>query len=134
MDHPNESDSTPVTSLSARLSAATRELHKLEELVKSGNLDSRILSEFRDAVDHIRGTSWAVQSWVGMSGRSDKDPFTVLPIMAAERVKRATQLSKALALDLQSVEVDFNTPGIAALFDAVGDLHRRLGSLLKRAV
>jgi hypothetical protein len=126
----DESKVPSAPSLTARLLAATHELHELERLVKSGKLDSRILSEFRDAVDHIRGTSWAVQKWVGLSHQSGGDPFTVLPIMAAERVKRATQMSKDLSLDLQSVDVNFDTPGIVALFDAIGDLHRRLGALL----
>lgn len=55
---PPANSSLPVT---ARLEAATGELHKLEELVKSDELDSRVLSEFRNAVDHIRSTTWAVQ-------------------------------------------------------------------------
>jgi hypothetical protein len=54
--------------------------------------------------------------------------------MASERVKRATQMSKDLSLDLQSADVGFETPGIAALFDAIGDLHRRLAELLKREI
>jgi hypothetical protein len=128
------SDAAPIPSLTARLVAATQELHKLEELVKSGDLDSRVLSEFRDAVDHVRNTSWAVQKWVGLSHQSGGDPFSVLPIMAAERVKRAAQMSKDLCLDLQSAEVGFETPGIAALFDAVGDLRRRLAVLLNREI
>ena len=131
-EHESDAGSTP--SFTARLLAATRELHQLEELVKSGNLDSRVLSEFRDAVDHIRSTTWAVQKWIGLSGKSGGDPFAVLPIMAAERVKRATQMSREISLDLQSVEVGFDTPGIVALFDAVGDLHRRLAALLKREI
>lgn len=43
-------------SISAGLEAATGEFHHLEELVKSGDLDSRVLSESRNAVDHIRST------------------------------------------------------------------------------
>jgi len=121
--------SSPIT---ARLEAATGELHQLEELVKSGNLDARVLSEFRNAVDHIRNTTWAVQKWIGLSDESGGDPFSVLPIMSAERVKRATQICTDLALDLQTVDVGIETPGITGLYNAVEDLHRRLGALLKR--
>lgn len=129
-EHESLESSTP--SITARLEAATGELHQLEELVKSGDLDSRVLSEFRDAVDHIRGTTWAVQKWVGLSNESGGDPFSVLPIMSAERVKRATQISKDLALDLQTVDVGIDTPGIVDLFNAIDDLRRRLAALLKR--
>ena len=121
--------STPITS---RLEVATGELHELEELVKSGNLDARVLSEFRNAVDHIRNTTWAVQKWIGLSHESCGDPFSVLPIISAERVKRASQICTDLALDLQTVDVGIDTPGITGLYNAVDDLHRRLGALLKR--
>jgi hypothetical protein len=125
---PNESTLT----ITARLEKATAELHELEELVKEGSLDPRVLSEFRNAVDHIRNTTWAVQKWIGLSDQSGGDPFSVLPIMSAERVKRATQIAHDLSLDLQSVEVGVDTPGIVDLLNAVDDLHRRLAALLKR--
>ena len=68
----------------------------------------------------------------GLSGESGGDPFSVLPIMSAERVKRATQICTDLALDLQTVDIGIDTPGISSLYNAVEDLHRRLGALLKR--
>src|ERR1700727_2776824 len=123
------SSSSPITS---RLESATGELHQLEQLVKSGNLDARVLSEFRNAVDHIRNTTWAVQKWIGLSGESGGDPFSVLPIMSAERVKRATQITNDLCLDLQTVDIGIDTPGVMELFNAVDDLRLRLATLLKR--
>ncbi len=129
----SDNEATPPT-ISARLESATAELHQLEELVKSGDLDARVLSEFRNAVDHIRSTTWAVQKWVGLSNESGGDPFSVLPIMSAERVRRATQICSDLSLDLQTVDVGIETPGIIELFNAADDLHRRLATLLKRPV
>ncbi|MFY9801620.1 MAG: hypothetical protein WA211_01245 [Candidatus Acidiferrales bacterium] len=126
-----EHDSVP-SSITSRLEIATAELHQLEELVKSGELDARVLGEFRNAVDHIRSTTWAVQKWLGLSNESGGDPFSVLPIMSAERVKRGTQLCNDLALDLQTVDVGIETPGIVDLYNSVDDLHRRLATLLKR--
>ncbi len=116
--------------ITSRLQAATSELQELGELVKSGELDSRVLSEFRNAVDHIRGTAWAVQQWVGL--KESGDPYAVLPKLSAERVRRATQLTNDLVLDLQSGDVGVETEGLAQLFSAVDDLHRRLGLLLNR--
>ena len=120
------------STITARLEAATAELHRLEELVKTGDLDSRVLSEFRNAVDHIRSTTFAVQKWIGLNEQSGGDPFSVLPIMSAERVKRATQITNDLCLDLQTVDIGIDTPGVTELFSAVDDLRRRLATLLKR--
>ncbi|MGC2719690.1 MAG: hypothetical protein WA209_08870, partial [Candidatus Acidiferrales bacterium] len=66
MDLPSSpKDSGSPSSVTARLETATSELQQLEQLVQSGELDQRVLSEFRNAVDHIRTTAWAVQKWVG---------------------------------------------------------------------
>jgi hypothetical protein len=118
--------------ITQRLELATGELYRLEELVKSGDLDSRVLSEFRNAVDHIRSTTFAVQKWIGLNEQSGGDPFSVLPIMSAERVKRATQIANDLCLDLQTVDIGIDTPGVVELFNAIDDLRRRLATLLKR--
>jgi hypothetical protein len=128
----NQPDSNAQQSITSRLELATTELHALEGLVKSGELDERVLSEFRNAVDHIRSTTWAVQKWLGL--QAEGDPFSVLPIMSAERVKRATQITTDLSLDLQTVDVGIDTPGLVALFNAVDDLRRRLAKLLQRDV
>jgi hypothetical protein len=120
-------------SITDRLEAATTELQKLEELVKSGDLDSRVLDEFRNAVDHIRCTTWAVQKWLGLSHESGGDPFSVLPSLAEERVRRGTQISKDLALDVQATDVGVETKGIGELFQAVDDLRARLAAILKPA-
>jgi hypothetical protein len=119
------------SSLSARLQVTTVELQELERLVTSGDLDPRVLSEFRNAVDHIRNTAWAVQQWVGARENS-VDPYAVLPALTAQRVHRATQLTNDLSLDLQAVEVTAETEGVGDLYRAVQDLHTRLGLLFKR--
>jgi hypothetical protein len=121
----------PGSSLTARLRAITVELQELERTVISGDLDSRVLSEFRNAVDHIRNTAWTVQQWVDAHEQSG-DPYAVLPALASQRVRRATQLANDLCLDLQSVEVTADTEGVGDLYRSVGDLNRRLELLFKR--
>jgi ribosome-associated translation inhibitor RaiA len=122
----------PGSSLTARLRAITVELQELERTVISGDLDSRVLSEFRNAVDHIRNTAWTVQQWVDAREQSG-DPYAVLPALAAQRVHRATRLASDLCLDLQSVEVTAETEGMGDLYRSVDDLHRRLERLLNKA-
>jgi hypothetical protein len=51
-------------SIAERLKATTDELQKLEKLVISGGCAPRVLCAFRDAVDSIRQTAWAVQQVV----------------------------------------------------------------------
>ena len=119
-------------SITERSESSTKELQQLEALVKSGDLDSRVLDEFRNAVDHIRSTTWAVRRWLGLSHESGGDPFSVLPILAEERVRRATQITSDLVLDLQAVDVGVDTKGIGELAQAVNDLNYRLTTLLKR--
>jgi hypothetical protein len=98
-------------------------------MVKSGDLDARVLHEFRDAVDLIRGTAWAVQQWIGL--QDGGDPYSVIPMLAAQRVKRATQLARDLTIDLESVEVGLETPGLKELYSAIRSLHERLEPLCR---
>lgn len=123
-------DSRLEKNITSRLQSATTELQELENLVKLGELDPRVLREFRNAVDHIRATAFAVQQWVGL--KDSGDPYSVLPTLSAERVRRATQLTKDLVLDLQTLDVSVETAGLPELFTAVDDLRRRLAALLNR--
>ena len=120
-----------MASLSERLKAATHELQELEKLVVSADFSPRVLSEFRSAIDNIRQTAWAVQQWIELQ-QQDRDPYTVLGILSVERVRRATQITKDLTIDLESMEVSLETEGMANLFHAIEALHERLTPLFKR--
>ena len=116
--------------LSVRLQSATANLTELEQLVKSGDLDPRVLQEFRASVDLIRGTAWAVQQWVGLKEQS-ADPYSLLPALSAQRVQRMTSLARDLSVDLESMEVALDTPGLKELSVAVNRLHECLAPLFK---
>jgi len=116
-----------------RLKVAIDDLLKLEKDMKdsrSGGMDPRVLREFRDAVDYVRKTAWALQELQERQAHQ-KDVATVRSLLTDERVRRATQLSKALASDLESHELSDGTPGTAELFRAIEVLHQRLAGLLK---
>jgi hypothetical protein len=117
--------------LTERLKTATQELQELERLVLSGDFSPRVLSEFRSAVDNIRQTAWAVQQWTERKEQR-RDPYSVLGVLSQERVRRATQINKDLALDLESLELSFETEGLAELFRATETLSSRLAPLFKR--
>jgi hypothetical protein len=87
------------------------DLVKLEYDMRSGPVDQRVLAEFRDAVDNVRKTAWAVQEWQERESRHH-DPKSVLPLLVAERIRRATQLCEAIAADAAAREVTFTTVGL----------------------
>ncbi|MFZ1133280.1 MAG: hypothetical protein WBV31_11250 [Terriglobales bacterium] len=122
---------TGARSVSERLQAATDELQELEKLVLSGDSSPRVLSEFRGAVDSIRQTAWAVQQWIELQ-RQHRDPYTLMDILAEERVRRTTQITKDLTIDLESLELGLETKGLEGLFHAIEGLYERLRPLFRK--
>ncbi len=108
-----------------QLKKTCADLVRLEYDMRSGPVDSRILGEFRDAVDNVRKTSWAVQEWQERQSRQ-QDPQTVLPLLTAERLRRATQLCDAITADLAAHEVARETVGIDEFFQAAERVHQSL--------
>ncbi|HUJ29662.1 MAG TPA: hypothetical protein VLY23_00150 [Candidatus Acidoferrum sp.] len=113
-----------------QLKKTSAQLVKIEEAIKAGGVDPRILTEFRDAVDYVRKTAWAVQEWQERQLKKH-DPQTVLPLITAERIRRATQLGKAITTDLAAHEITPETPGIYEFFRVVESLHQRGADLFR---
>ena len=113
-----------------QLKKTSSELHRLEHAIRSGGIDERILMDFRDAVDHVRKTAWAVQEWQERQ-ITNHDQHTLLPLLTSERIRRAAQLGNAIVSDLTSREVTRETPGVDKLFAAVQRMHQLLADLLK---
>ncbi len=118
------------SSIAERLQKATAELRTLEQLIVAGDFSPRILSDFRGAVDSMRQTARVVQTWIGLK-QQQRDPYSAMSILSEDRVRRTTQMAKELTLDLQSLEVDFSTGGLAELFQAITALHERLSLLFR---
>jgi hypothetical protein len=68
--------------------------------------------------------------WMGLQ-QQHRDPYSVMSTLSGDRVRRATQIAKDLTIDLQSLEVDFGTEGLAELFQAIDALHERLAPLFR---
>lgn len=116
----------------ARLQKAKKDLQELERAIKQEELevDARVLREFRQAVDSVRLTAWAVQQWVDLQ-EQHRDAYSVLPVLTQERIRRATQINNELALDLDAHEVDFDNEGMDNLYRAVEGLFLRLARFFK---
>jgi hypothetical protein len=112
-------------SLENRLKKSTAELLELEQALISGDMDARVLRDFRDAVDYVRKAAWAVAEWQARHAKS-RDTSTVLPLLMFERIRRATQLCNALAIDMQSGIVTSDSQGTGELSEAVDNLRSLL--------
>ena len=110
------------------LRKTSADLANIEQAIASGGVDPRLLREFREAVDYVRKAAWVVQEW---QERQKHDPHTVLPMLTAERIRRATQLNQAIATDLAAHELTSDTVGLEELFQAVESLYQRVADLRK---
>ena len=111
----NDAFHKQITSQVARI---TGELHKLEQLLSAGMVDRRVLTEFRDAVNKVRQTSWHVELWL------DGDLRDLSSLMIEERIRAMSQLANHLASDLQTSQEKFS--GLNVLRDAMQKLDRAL--------
>ena len=114
--------------LTFQLRRITGELLKLEHGIKSGDIDPYVLREFRDAVDYIRKTAWAVQEWQERQVQK-RDTATVIPLLVTERIRRGTQLYEALTADLKSHAIRPEAAEIEDLLHAVEHLYEELKQL-----
>ena len=82
--------------VSKQLQKATAELNHLEQLLKAGMVDREALTDFRESVNRVRHTGWAVQQAMEAPGSKED----VQLILTMERVRAACQLNGQLAADL----------------------------------
>jgi hypothetical protein len=99
-------------------------------LLSGENLDARILTDFRDALNHVRNTAWSAHQYIA-SKSTDQDSTTVLSVLAGERVRVAYQLCQAIQADLKSTDIKFQPGQLIQLSIAakalVGQLVRVVG-------
>src|SRR5256885_2185747 len=115
-----------------QLKKTSAELLQLEQSIRSGGIDQRILVDFRDAVDYVRKTAWAVQEWQERQ-LQHHDTQTLIPLLTTERIRRGTQLANAIVSDLGAREIQQDTPGVGTVFSAVTRMQQLLAELLKDA-
>jgi hypothetical protein len=84
--------------------------------------------DFRTATERARQASAAVQQWLDAQGKGG-DPYKLMEQVVRQRVEMVTQLIKDVTIDLESLDVDFDTPGLPALNEAVRKLAKRLEKL-----
>jgi hypothetical protein len=118
-----ENQQTP--ELSSRLKKTNAELKDLQHLVKTGTINVKVLMEFRTATERARQASADVQDWIESQGKGN-DPYKLMARVMSQRVEMATRLINDVTHDLESGDVDFETPGLAELHQAVKTLAERM--------
>jgi len=114
-----------VATVSDRLKSAVKELRQLDKLLVHGDLDPRILSDFRDALNRVRNTAWSAQQYVSLKD-AEQDSHSVLTLLAGERIRATYQLCQALEGDLGSADIAFQPGQLLQLCSAARSLTKRL--------
>jgi hypothetical protein len=124
------SSSAGDASIAVRLQSVTNELRQIQDLLRSEQqVDARILTDFRDAVNRVRNTAWAVEQYAN-SKSTESDPNPVLTLLAGERVRVAYQLCRLVQADVTNPEVRFQKGQLLRLRDATQELATQLDEAL----
>jgi hypothetical protein len=123
--------STGKANPSLRLESAIAELHALQDVLVSGDLDATILTDFRDAVNRVRNTAWAAQQYVAFK-ETQRDSMSLLSLLAGERVRVTYQLCQTIATDLERTDIQFQAGSLVQLHATMKSLTEQLGTIVNR--
>jgi hypothetical protein len=113
-------DDLDVSSMLQSVSEQFRELQKWL-LLQAQQPDLRMLAEFRDAINRLRQTAWALQQY-GELGADESLSNSVPSILAGERIRTACQLGKLIEADLENPEIRFQKDQLLGLYEAMSRL------------
>lgn len=109
------STTLPRANVSQRLASAITELRALQEPLLNGEVDPRVLKDFRDALNRIRNTAWAAQQSAN-APLFDQGATTVASYLTSERIRAAYQLCLSLHGDICREDVEFQKGQLVELY------------------
>ncbi|MGO9305762.1 MAG: hypothetical protein ACLP3R_19035 [Candidatus Korobacteraceae bacterium] len=116
--------------ISTALRNVTHEIRQAQVLLTSEkDIDPRVLTDFRDAVNRVRNTAWAVAQYAN-SKEGEADPRAFLSLLAGERIRVAYQLCRLVQADMENSEMKFQKGQLLRLRDATSELTRQLGEVV----
>src|SRR5271170_7285018 len=118
-------ESVPRANVSERLASAITELSALQEPLQSAEVDPRVLTDFRDALNRIRNTAWAAQQSAN-APLFDQGATTVASYLTAERIRATYQLCRSLHGDIRRDDIEFQRGPLVELYDAAKTLVKEL--------
>ncbi len=105
------------------------DLRSAQGLLLSDDLPAYVLRDFRDALNRVRNAAWAAQQSIAAK-ESGEGSTAVLSLLAAERVRAAYQLCRAIQGDLHNPQIDFQKGQLSELRQAVAELSVELKAIL----
>src|SRR5580658_3268215 len=115
----------------SRLESAISELQGLHELLLSGDLDPRVLADFRDALNRVRTAAWAAQQYVARK-ETDQDSTSVLSFLAGERIRAAYHLCQAISEDLKQPDVAVRAGSLIQLCKVMSAVTEQLKGIVNK--
>ena len=120
------------TSISVRLEKVTEELRQIQDrLAMEREVDPRVFTDFRDAVNRVRNTAWAVEQFAN-SKETETDPQSVLTLLAGERIRVAYQLCRLIQGDLSNPDIQFQKGQLLQLSEAAVEVQKLIKDLLAK--
>ena len=104
--------------VSGQVARVTGELNRLDDLLKAGQVDARVLSDFRQAVDRVRTSGWQVQVWL------EGDPRALAVMLLEERIRMATRLAQQLTSEIAASSDELS--GLGSLKEHIRKLEQVL--------
>jgi hypothetical protein len=118
-------ESTPRVRIDDRLESAIVELLALQEVLSCDKVDTRLLSDFRDALNRVRNTAWAAQKYIA-SRMFDEGPAGLTSFLASERVRCAFQVCRSVGEDLENETIQFQKGQLSELQKAISSLNKQI--------
>jgi hypothetical protein len=125
------SESTVCLPVCSHLEKGISELQGLYDVLLTGDLDPRVLTDFRDALNRVRAAAWAAQQYI-VRKEIDQDSTSVLSFLAGERIRAAYQLCQAMGDDLKRADITFQPGSLVQLHDAMQTLIKQLHDAVNR--
>jgi hypothetical protein len=113
--------------LLAEIQQLKKGLQEVETRLAGEALPLPLLEEFKEAVDHVRTTLWAVIS-------SKADPDSISSTIVSLRMKRATEMCRQIILDMDAHEIGMESPELPRLREILKLTHERVHRLYTSAM
>jgi hypothetical protein len=107
------------------------ELQGLHEVLLSGDLDPRVLADFRDALNRVRTAAWAAHQYV-VRKETDQDSSSVLSFLVGERIRVTHHLCQGLSDDLKRTDIKFQAGSLVQLHEVTKALARQLNDIVNK--
>ena len=124
-----ECEVTAETGIAKQVMRAITELKALQEPILSGEVAPDVLTEFRDALNRVRNSAWAAQQSAA-APMLENGASAMASFLAAERIRAAYQLCRAIQEDVRRDDVELQKGSVAELYGVAQSLVAELEAWL----